>query len=248
MRPHRLGVVSPFVLVVLTGVLLVASALGALTFLESRLELVESSTAGLLELTASQAARLDSRMARTAGRTEGLASSLEVLDRLDEAQLLALLRRNLVESPDVFGTAAAFAPYAFDPGRRLYAPYLYRDATGIAQRDLGAPTYDYPVWDWYLVPALLGRSVWSEPYFDEGGGGVLMTTYSAPAIVDGEVRAVVTADLSLAYLTAEVRQLEVGSGGWAFVLSSRGTFLAAPRTELIMKEAFFSPAAGPGGP
>ena len=47
---------------------------------------------------------------------------------------------------------------------------------------------------------------WSEPYLDEGGGGIIMTTYSHPmhAGRDGNtgkgLRAIVTADISLAYL------------------------------------------------
>lgn len=36
---------------------------------------------------------------------------------------------------------------------------------------------------WYTLPKELDKPVWSEPYFDERGGNVIMTTYLSPIYV-----------------------------------------------------------------
>jgi len=43
--------------------------------------------------------------------------------------------------------------------------------------------YADPRWTWFQAPKAQGKAVWSAPYFDEGAGNVLMTTYSAPFIL-----------------------------------------------------------------
>ena len=53
---------------------------------------------------------------------------------------------------------------------------------------LGSQNYDYPCMDWYLIPQLLKQEYWSEPYYDEGGGNIIMSTYAKPLYnSDGEV-------------------------------------------------------------
>ena len=56
--------------------------------------------------------------------------------------------------------------------------------------------------DWYQIPKLLKKNYWSEPYYDTGGGEQMMTTYSHPIYdKDGNLIAVLTADVSLNWLT-----------------------------------------------
>ena len=46
--------------------------------------------------------------------------------------------------------------------------------------NLNGDEYNYFYKDWYLIPKTLNQPVWSEPYFDIGGGNLLMSTYSVP--------------------------------------------------------------------
>ena len=55
----------------------------------------------------------------------------------------------------------------------------------VAPGDLATPDYDYlreddKEWPWYVTPRKLGKPMWTEPYFDEGGGEVNMVTWSVP--------------------------------------------------------------------
>lgn len=112
--------------------------------------------------------------------------------------------------------ALALAPYSFASDRRAFSVYAYRSPQGLKVIDLDSPAYDYPSQNWYLVPTLLGHGVWSEPYFDEGGGDILMSTFSAPMVKKGQVLGVVTADVDLGYLGREVRSLAVSEGATPF--------------------------------
>lgn len=163
-------------------------------------------------------------------------------------RLLPLLKDMVGGNPEIFGAAAAFEPNAFDPVRRFYAPYFFRTQDGnVAFTQLGSDAYNYFLLDWYMIPRELDRPVWSEPYFDEGGGGILMTTYAnpfyAPSAGRRVFRGVVTADVSLAALVAEIGGISLYKTGYAFLISRTGAFLAHPDKRCIMRESIFSLAA-----
>jgi sigma-B regulation protein RsbU (phosphoserine phosphatase) len=42
-----------------------------------------------------------------------------------------------------------------------------------------------------------GYAIWTAPYFDTGGGNILMKTRAVPVIVNGKTIAVATTDLAL---------------------------------------------------
>jgi sigma-B regulation protein RsbU (phosphoserine phosphatase) len=240
MRPHRLGLRSRFLLFILIGVSLVSGFMAYVSFVESREAMLVAAQDRLYELTRAQAAKLAQGMAKVSERAAGLAATLEAVPVEKEEVLLTILRQHLSDASHVFGMAIAYEPYRFDPQRRLFAPYMYRSPQGIKTEQLGVESYDYPNREWYLLGTQLGRPVWSEPYFDEGGGGVLMTTYTAPMVKQSRVQGLVTADVSLENLGREVSRLGISQKGWAFVISRMGTFLAAPQPELVMRESIFS--------
>jgi len=179
--------------------------------------------------------------------TRALARTLETLQPSD-AELDALLRRFLVDHPRVFGTAAAFAPGGWRPGLEHFAPYVYRapaPGSELARKDLAADDYRYFEKDWFTRPLRTRQAGWSEPYLDEGGGGVRMVTYSVPILRQGpegtQVRGVVTSDLTLEWLNEAVQDLASGDaralgggaegsrglGGRVAILSRDGIVLAA---------------------
>ena len=172
--------------------------------------------------------------------------------RLEKEQpsgpLLASMIRDLVtENPDIFGSTAAFEPYSMDPGERYFAPYYFRDETGrVTRSELGGDAYDYFHRDWYGIPRYLERAVWSEPYFDEGGGNVLMSTYSVPfyqwTARGRRFRGVVTADISLEALVGSISAVSLYDTGYAFLVSRNGLFVAHPDHDRIMRESVFSMA------
>jgi sigma-B regulation protein RsbU (phosphoserine phosphatase) len=239
MRPRILGVRSRFVLFVAAGVGLVSAVMAGVTFWEASSSLLASRQEQLFALAEGKAAELGRQLAEVSGPAQGLANNLEVTPRPDHPVLTELITKGLVSTRRMYGLGVAYAPRVYDPARRLFAVYLHRSAQGIRAADIASREYNYPRHDWYLIPQLLARSIWTEPYFGQGGG-VVMTTYCAPVVDKGRVLAIVAADISLAELGREVARMAVGQRGYAFLLSRHGTFLAAPREEWVMRETIFS--------
>ncbi len=171
------------------------------------------------------------------------------LDRGQATQqnLLAMIKEMIESNQDIFGSTVAYEPYAFEPESRYYAPYFYRDEVGnIGYTDLGEEKYNYFILDWYSIPRYLDRPVWSEPYFDEGGGNILIATYSHPFydVSSGmpRFRGVVTANISLEGLVDSISSVSLYKSGYAFLISRTGQFLAHPDTKRIMRHSIFSMA------
>ncbi len=159
-------------------------------------------------------------------------------ERNDE-QLYKLLEALLAYNPEIYGAAIA-------PRPKGKAPYVWRAAEfgqPFLRGDLNANDYNYETWDWYSLPGDLGRAIWTEPYFDEGGGGVLMVTRASPFYKKGatnELAGIVTSDVSLEWLRDMLAKLQVGRAGFAILISATGAVLSHPDTELIMNESIFS--------
>jgi hypothetical protein len=89
--------------------------------------------------------------------------------------------------------------------RELWMQWWAQDARGAAPKQLTPQLdrtqpefYDYTADEWFTVPVGRGRTWLSDPYFDEGGADADIVTISVPAVLDGAVVAVATADLDLA--------------------------------------------------
>eukprot|EP00890_Picochlorum_soloecismus_P001011 jgi/Picsp_1/1910/NSC_05376-R1_multi-sensor hybrid histidine kinase len=95
--------------------------------------------------------------------------------------------------PDYFGSTVA----VLENGKAVYSPYVYHDVKGDLVRtdDLMDPSYKIDEQPWLREPLELGEAVWTEPYFDEGGGNIWMRTRSHPISVSDVVRAVATTDV-----------------------------------------------------
>ena len=146
--------------------------------------------------------KLDSLINETGQIAESAASFIEIARPLTEIELYALLRKNVEQHPMVFGSTFAFAPGRFSESRRLFAPYVCRSENGLIEKEISQDAYDYTQseQDWWIIPSSTGKSVWTDPYFDEGAGNVFMCTYSVPVFRDGALYGVVTIDLALAPL------------------------------------------------
>jgi sigma-B regulation protein RsbU (phosphoserine phosphatase) len=176
---------------------------------------------------------------------ENLAFFLEK-GSFSKEELLQLLRTMVENNSEIYGAAIAFEPYGFDQKSIHFAPYFYKNKGEISFSDLSSESYQYLQWDWYQIPKELNRPDWSEPYFDEGGGNILMATYSVPfyRTVRGkrQFMGIVTADISLGWLQEVVSSIKVLQTGYGFLISKNGTLLTHPLKELVMNETLFGVA------
>jgi sigma-B regulation protein RsbU (phosphoserine phosphatase) len=169
-----------------------------------------------------------------------------------QKDLLRLINRALANNPEIYGISVSFEPFAADPKLYYFAPYVYRDQGKIKLTYLGSDTYRYFYLDWYQIPRELQRPMWSEPYYDEGGGNIIMSTYSVPFYREKEGRkevwGVVTADISLMGLEKLVASVKIYDSGYAFLVSQNGRLLTHPHKDLIMRQSMFSLAVAKNDP
>ena len=136
--------------------------------------------------------------------------------------------RIVQDNPTVMGSTLALVPN-YSRRRPLFSPYVCREGDELVMKSLATPEYDYPTKEWFTKPLELDEGYWSEPYLDIGGGNVLMTTYSVP-IHDskGKAAAVLTADISLAWLSELANGSMVYPNSYELVISRGGSVLACP--------------------
>ena len=156
------------------------------------------------------------------------------LDVRDSLQVVA--RRVVQDNPVVVGSTVAVVPgyYSDEP---LFSPYVCRNGDGVVTKTLATPEYNYPAQEWFTKPLELGEGYWSEPYVDEGGGDILMTTYSVP-LKDyrGKTAAVLTADVSLEWLQHLVNGMQVYKNAYGVIVSREGKVMIGPEKEFAKDE------------
>ncbi len=240
---RRRGLALRLSLLIVAGSTLVLGVAFGYNHLVVRRIVVDNVHENAQNLTLTTVHRVDAVLGATAKIPENVAILLEH-SRYSEEELFSLLRQVVEHNPEVFGTAVAFEPRAFHADAVYFAPYWYRHGDKIERTNLGSDRYRYFTMDWYQMPKELQRPVWSEPYYDEGGGGIIMSTYSVPFFqtVDGTRRfmGVVTVDVSLQWLQAIVSAIQISRTGYAFLISRNGVIVTHPRSEWIMNETLFS--------
>ena len=158
--------------------------------------------------------------------------------------LIYMVKNAVSQNPEVFGITVALDPdFIGDEDTELSEVYCCRDkerGTRLVFSMVG-PRLGM---DWYQIPKELDRPVWTEPYYDEGGGNIIMSTYSVPLhrMVDGERKfcGIVAADISLSWLKEILSHVKVYETGYAFVVSRNGVFVSHPDSGVIMRRSIFS--------
>ena len=143
--------------------------------------------------------------------------------------------------PDVSGCAVAYKSNHF-PGKHFFSPFSFREADGsVTSIQLGREDYDYFYMDWYQIPYLLGEPAWSEPYFDDGGSGRLLSTYSVPLKDEnGEVYAVVTSDIPLDWLAMQVAEIRPYEHSHTMIASRNGSIISDRDSTGVRGETLFT--------
>jgi PAS domain S-box-containing protein len=168
--------------------------------------------------------RFDGELHRVAQVAEQTAKTVTALGTLSEEQIYRILENGVLQDPLIYGAAMGFVSGGFDE-RQAFCPYVYRDGltNDVVNRLDIAGAYDYlgdPEIRWWYDPVTLGRPVWSEPYFDEGAGNIMMSTYSVPFYRDGALRGVTTIDIPM-----EPLQDFIGTDLNVAILTSEGRFI-----------------------
>ena len=197
--------------------------------------------------------------AKLRAESELNATSFEIMDIIDQAEaavrnsvwiaqwcldfpdsLERVCERIVSDNPVVAGSTVALVP-GYRADRPLFSPYVCREPDGsLKALSLATAEYDYPSQEWFVRPLALGEGYWSEPYVDEGGGEMLMTTFSFPIRdAKGTQAAVLTADISLEWLKELMGRIKVYPNAYCTVSSREGHMLISPSATQDPKSLVF---------
>ena len=143
--------------------------------------------------------------------------------------LIRVAQRVVEDNPVVVGSTVAVVP-GYLKNHPLFSPYVCEGPEGLEFKTLATEEYDYPSQEWFVKPLELKEGYWSEPYIDEGGGDILMTTYSLP-IKDyqGTIAAILTADISLEWLTKLMEEMKMYPRAYNMIVSRDGQIMVGPK-------------------
>ena len=165
-----------------------------------------------------------------------------VPEHISEPEYMYRITDKVVESnPDIVGSAIAFCE-SFYPGKYFYSPYSFLNEDGVMEsKQLGTEQNNYFRLEWYEVPARLGEPVWSNPYFDEGGAQILMSTYSYPVKDEsGKVYAVMTADIPLSWISELLANIKPYKSSAVSLVSGNGSFVSIGSYEEYAGKTLYS--------
>lgn len=144
-------------------------------------------------------------------------------------------------NPLIVGSGIAFIPDYYKEKGKYFMPYVSFSSNKITYQILGSPNYDYPCMDWYLIPKMLKQDYWSEPYYDDGGGNIIMSTYSKPLYNNqGELYAIFIASISLSQFTDNISLMKPYPTSYTYLLSRNGSFLTHEDRSKILNETVFA--------
>lgn len=135
------------------------------------------------------------------------------------------ITKQIVENNvNIVGSTVAYSENFF-PGRHSYSPYSCNVNNKWDQKDL-AQSYDYFKTEWFRVAFDTKKPHWTEPYFDEGGGNIFMSTYSLPLKDERDsVFAVFTADVGLEWLENKTKAIKPYKSSRVLIVSPGGNLL-----------------------
>ncbi len=193
------------------------------------------------ELASRQASDIRNQIEEAMTAATVLAASLAELratGQTEREMANAMLRGVLAGNPQFLGVWSGWEPNAFDgrdeefagqPGHDdtgRFVPYWNRGGGQLVVEPL--VDYDKPgEGDYYLLAKQTGKPVLLEPYmYEVAGVPMLITTVTAPILVQGQFMGVAGVDIALADLQRVIGNIRVLDIGQVSLISSDGVFVA----------------------
>lgn len=191
----------------------------------------------LSELASNHACQLNTEFKEIAHAATSLALSMETFPIPDDNEIYKFIEKIIEGDPENIGTGLSFEPDILDNKKELFSPFVFKNDNEFTKSDL-ADSYNYMNESWYLIPKLLDKPYWTEPFFGKVSKS-LLTTYTVPIHKDNKLIGIASADLSLNAMDKRMTKLNI-MGGYSFIISKNGTFIYHPNQNFIMRESIFS--------
>ena len=155
-------------------------------------------------------------------------------------------RSMLLNNPDFYNCSIAFEPYYFKEKSRYFSAYTKHVGDSLRTIQGGSESYQYFFMDWYLMPMLLNKPCWTEPYMDYDvatNTSEMLTSYSQ-TITDrqGTVIGVINTSLSLNWLSQTISSIKPYPNSYSIMIGRGGTYFVHPDSTKISRQTIFTSA------
>ncbi|MGL1885304.1 MAG: cache domain-containing protein [Reichenbachiella sp.] len=181
---------------------------------------------------------LDSILQEVVVKTYDITQVLEA-HPFTETELIEYIEMESRSLDLILGITIAYEPYMFSDSIPLFAPYYDKSMNSLM--DI-ANVYDYTDSTlntalWYTNVVATKESVWSEPYFAQGAQAIV-SDFGVPFYkeVNGKrvVAGTVTLTIALESLSQTLNSISMGTTGFAFLASAKGTIVSHPTAKYIL--------------
>ncbi len=191
---------------------------------------------------------------KTSLRVEGILNRVEVASDMtkwlvlrhpDQADSMFVYSRGLLQNnPDFYNCSIAFEPYYFKNKGRYFSAYTRHIGDSIRTTQGGSDNYQYFFADWYLMPQLLDKPCWTEPYMDldvATNTSEMVTSY-CQTLMDkqDQVIGVINISLSLNWLSQTISAVKPYPNSYSIMIGRGGTYFVHPDTTKITRQTIFT--------
>ena len=165
------------------------------------------------------------------------------LDKPDS--MFSFSRQVLVSNTELTGCSISFDPFYYKEKGRYFSAYSYNDGDSIQTEQEGTDNYQYHCMDWYLIPRLLDRPYWIEPFMEDATEGIIVkdifSSYSRPIHdVKGNSVGTFSVDIRLSWLTKTIAEAKPYPHSFCVMLGKGGSYLVHPDTTKLFYETIFT--------
>ena len=190
----------------------------------------------------------------TSLKVEGIMNRVEVASNLnkwlverhlDNAESMFVYSRSiLLNNPDFYNASIAFEPYHFKEKGRYFSAYTKHIGDSIRTIQGGSDNYQSFYADWYLMPFLLDKPSWTEPYMDldvATNTREMVTSY-CQTINDQQGRkvGVINISLSITWLSQTISATKPYPNSYSIMIGRGGTYFVHPDPEKITRQSIFT--------
>ena len=191
---------------------------------------------------------------KTSLRVEGILNRVEVASNMtrwlvqrhpNKADSMFVYSRGaLLNNPDFYTCSIAFEPYYFKDKGRYFSAYTKHIGDSLRTIQGGSDHYQYFFADWYLMPQLLDKPCWTEPYMDLDAPTntfEMVTSYCQP-IKDknNQFIGVINTSLSITWLSQTISAVKPYPNSYSIMIGCGGTYFVHPDTTKITRQTIFT--------
>ena len=191
---------------------------------------------------------------KTSLRVEGILNRVEVATYMTEwlvqrhpnkaDSMFVYSRGMLLNNPDFYNCSIAFEPYYFKNQGRYFSAYSKHDGDSIRTIQGGSDSYQYFFMDWFLMPSLLNKPCWTEPYmdYDVATATSEMVTSYCMGIKDKDDKmiGVINTSLSLNWLSQTISAVKPYPNSYSIMVGRGGTYFVHPDSTKITRQTIFT--------